>query len=240
MKPPRIPWGDFPDVLIHASESAVKQHPSYWAAKTGDSVAADVLIRATLNPAQIDALSALLVGHLPILVSAHAYEQNGVNAIPEVFADELAQRLGWQVDDGVVQMNVVSHTGADGFSRLARQAEFDGAIQPGAEYVMVDDFVGMGGTLANLRGHIETNGGKVLAAVALTGKPHSAKLRLTQDSLNELRSKHETQLEHWWQNRFGHAFDALTESEARYLIRTPDAATIRNRIAAAEQAGDRP
>ena len=119
MKPPRIPWGDFPDVLIHASESAVKQHPSYWAAKTGDSVAADVLIRATINPAQIDALSALLVGHQPILVSAHAYEQNGVNAIPEVFADELAQRLGWQVDDGVVQTNVVSHTGADGFSRLA-------------------------------------------------------------------------------------------------------------------------
>jgi hypothetical protein len=63
----------------------------------------------------------------------------GVNAIPEVFADELSLRLGWEVDGGVVQVNVVSHTGADGFSRLARQAEFDGTIQPGAEYVMVDD-----------------------------------------------------------------------------------------------------
>ncbi len=240
MKPPRTSWRDFPGVLIHANESAVKQHPHYWAAKTGDAIAADNLVRDTLNLEQIDALITLLTGHQPILVSAHAYEQNGVNAIPEVFADELSLRLGWEVDDGVVQVNVVSHTGADGFSRLARQAEFDGTIQPGAEYVMVDDFVGMGGTLANLRGHIETNGGKVLAAVALTGKPHSAKLCLTQDSLDELRSKHGTELENWWQKRFGHAFDALTESEARYLIRTSDAATIRNRIAAAEQAGNRP
>ena len=240
MKPPRTPWEDFPDVLIHASESAVKQHSYYWAAKTGDAVAADNLVRDTLNPLQVDTLATLLRGRRPILVSAHAYEQNGVNAIPEVFADELAQRLNWGIDGGVVQVNVVSHTGADGFSRLARQAEFDGAIQPGAEYVMVDDFVGMGGTLANLRGHIETHGGKVLAAVALTGKPHSVKLRLTQSSLDELRNKHGTELEHWWQERFGHAFGALTESEARYLIRTPDAATVRDRIAAAEQAGNRP
>lgn len=227
-------------MLIHASESAVKQHAHYWAAKTGDAVAADNLVRDTLNPVQADTLAALLWGHHPILVSAHAYEQNGVNAIPEVFADELGKRLGWEVDSGVVQVNVVSHTGADGFSRLARQAEFDGIIRQGARYVMVDDFVGMGGTLANLRGYIETHGGKVLAAVALTGKPHSVKLRLTQSSLDELRKKHGTELEHWWQERFGHAFDALTESEARYLVRTENAGTIRNRIAAAEQTGNRP
>ena len=90
MNPPRSRWKNFPDVLIHASESAVKQHASYWEAKTGDAVAADSLVRDTLNPMQIDALAALLKGHHPILVSAHAYEQNGVNAIPEVFADELA------------------------------------------------------------------------------------------------------------------------------------------------------
>ena len=32
---PRTPWVNFPDVLIHASESAVKQHPAYKAAKAG-------------------------------------------------------------------------------------------------------------------------------------------------------------------------------------------------------------
>lgn len=240
MKPPRTAWNSFPDVLIHASESAVKQHPAYLAAKSGDAVAAVHLVRDTLNPQQVEVLGRMLAGHQPVLVSAHALENQGVNAIPEVLADELGKRLGWPVDAGVVQVNVVGHTGADGFSRLARQAQFDGAILAGADYVLVDDFVGMGGTLANLRGFIASRGGKVLAAVALTGKPHSARLKLTATQLETLRNQHGEELEHWWHARFGHAFDALTESEARYLARTPDADTIRNRIAAAEQAGNRP
>ncbi|MGH8558809.1 MAG: phosphoribosyltransferase [Methylococcales bacterium] len=234
MKPPRTTWGDFPDVLIHAGESRVKQHTAYPAAKSGGGGAAIRLVRDTLNAQQVDALATLLVEHRPILVSAHAYERGGVNAIPEIFADELGKRLVWSVDAGVVQVNVVAHTGADGFARLARQAGFDGPIQAGMEYVLVDDFVGMGGTLANLRGYIELQGGKVLAAVALTGKPYSAQLKLTTARLAELRNKHGRKLEHWWQDRFGHAFDALTESEARYLVRTPDADTLRNRIITAE------
>ena len=129
---------------------------------------------------------------------------------------------------------MVSHTGANGFWRLARQAEFDGPVQPGREYVLVDDFVGMGGTLANLKGYIESHGGRVVAAVSLTGKPHSAKLALTSERLHELRTKHGQELESWWLNRFAHTFDALTESEARYLARTETADTIRDRIAASE------
>ena len=236
MKPPRRPWDHFPDVLIHAPETAVKQHPAYWAAKTGDGVAALALVRDFINADKITELEELLAGQTPTLVSAHAFEREGVNAIPEIFADQLGLALSLPVDAGIVQVNVVAHTGADGFSRLARQAEFDGPIQVGALYVMVDDFIGMGGTLANLRGYIESRGARVLAGIVLTGKSHSARLGLTQERLNELRSKHGAQLELWWQDRYGHAFDALTESEARYLVRTADADTVRNRLAAAEQA----
>jgi hypothetical protein len=232
--PQRMAWKGFPDVLIHATESAVKGHPAYRDAKAGDVLAAQALIRDNFNPAKAAELAALLPGLQPLLVSAHAFEREGVNAIPEVFADVLGQMLGWPVDAGVVQTNVVGHTGADGFSRLARQASFAGAIIPGADYVMVDDFIGMGGTLANLRGYIESQGGQVLAAVALTGKPYSAKLNASPERIEELRNKHGNELENWWRTRFGHAFDALTESEARYLVRTENADTIRNRIAAAE------
>ncbi|MDP2095756.1 MAG: phosphoribosyltransferase [Hydrogenophaga sp.] len=235
-KPPRTPWGTFPDVLIHAPESAVKQHHAYKAAKSGDGASAIALVNDTMSEPQNQRLAELLRGHTPTLVSAHAYEREGVNAIPEIFADELSKTLGWPVDEAVLQTNVVAHTGADGFSRLARQAEFSGAIQPGCDYVLVDDFVGMGGTLANLKGYIESQGGRVLAAVSLTGKPHSAKLALTPERLRELRMKHGTELENWWIGRFAHGFDALTESEARYLARTATADTIRDRIAAAEQA----
>jgi len=142
-----------------------------------------------------------LRGHAPTLVSAHAYEREGINAIPENFAVEISKALGWPHDLGVAQVNVVAHTGADGFSRLARQAEFAGVVQ---------------------------------AAVCLTGKPHSAKLAVSPERLQELRKKHGTELEKWWIGEFAHAFDALTESEARYLARTETTDITRNRIAAAK------
>ncbi|WP_296488945.1 phosphoribosyltransferase [Rhodoferax sp.] len=109
-----------------------------------------------------------------------------------------------------------------------------GTVTPECEYVLVDDFIGMGGTLANMKGYIESQGGKVLAAVCLTGKQHSAKLAPSAERLTELRNRHGNELEHWWIEQFAHAFDALTESEARYLARTEGADTVRSRIAAAK------
>ncbi len=226
-------------MLIHASESAIKKHPDYAAAKSGDADAAGRLVEQTLNIDQVLALAFLAQGRAPTLVSAHAYEASGVNAIPEAMAEALGVLLGWPVDGSVVQINVVSHTGAGGYDRLARQAMFDGEIVAGDGYVLVDDFIGQGGTLANLRGYIESKGGRVLAAVVLTGKPYSAKLALSTQRLEELRVKHGQELEAWWKVRFDHGFDCLTESEARYLANSPDAATIRDRLAQAEQAGDR-
>ena len=75
------------------------------------------------------------------MVSAHAYEREGINAIPQNFAVEISKALGWPHDLGVAQTNVVAHTGADGFARLARQAEFAGVVQAGCDYVLADDFV---------------------------------------------------------------------------------------------------
>ncbi len=60
------------------------------------------------------------------------------------------------------------------------------------------------------------------------------RLNASPERIEELRKKHGSELENWWRTRFGHTFDALTESEARYLVRTENADTIRNRIVAAE------
>jgi len=233
-QPLRTPWNGFPDVIIHATESAVKQHHAYAAAKSGDSDAAFALVLDTVSPVAIQSLCALLAGKTPFLASAHAFERTGVNAIPEALADELSKRTGLPTDHSIVQINVVGHTGANGFMRLARQALFDGEVIAGASYVLVDDFIGQGGTLANLKGYIESNGGSVLGATALTGKSYSTTLSLTDEQLMALRSKHGNKLEMWWNERFGHGFDRLTQSEARYLERSKDADTIRSRLIAAE------
>ena len=102
---------------------------------------------------------------------------------------------------------------------------------------MIDDFVGQGGTLANLIGFIRTRGGKVLGATVLTGKPYSAKLAPDEAQIGALRAKHGAELQEWWQQRFGFGFECLTRSEARYLENTADADTVRSRIAAAGFAG---
>lgn len=118
MKPTRAPWNGFPDVLIHARESAVKKHPLYQTAKSGDADAAAQLVKDTINNDQVEALRSMMDDCSPVLVSVHAYEASGINAIPEAFADKLADALGLEVDGRIVQTNVVSHTGSDGYGRL--------------------------------------------------------------------------------------------------------------------------
>ena len=57
-------------------------------------------------------------------------------------ADVLSEKLQLDIDDQQVQINVVNHTGASGFTRLARQALFGGDVAVGVNYLLVDDFVG--------------------------------------------------------------------------------------------------
>ena len=242
--PPRAPWEAFPDVVLLVGESRTKQQPEYHSAKkSGDAEAAANLVSSLVDEAGIAAVRALIsevseTGD-PALVSAHAWESQGLNAIPAALTRLLNERLGIPREIAIVQTNVVSHTGADGYGRLARQACFNGPIEAGRKYVVVDDFIGQGGTLANLRGWIEKQGGRVVGAIALTGKSYSAKLNPSQEQLHELRQKHGSDFEKWWKAHFGHTFDCLTHSEARYLARSPDVDTIRNRIAAAKQSGSR-
>ena len=243
-QPPRVPWSDFPYTALLAPERQTKLHPEYTSAKSGNPTAAARLVDALVDDEKIATLRDLIAEKsrlgTPTLVSVHAYESGGVNAIPIALARLLSRKLGLPNDEALVQTNVVAHTGADGYSRLARQAAFDGPVVRGTEYVMVDDFVGQGGTLANLRGWIARNGGNVIGSVTLTGKPYSVRLNPSKEQLHELRQKHGSRLERWWKEHFGHAFDCLTHSEARYLARSPDVDTIRDRIAAVQQAGNEP
>ena len=240
--PPRVAWRrDFPDAILLAAETRTKRHPEYAAAKSGDDSAATKLVAALVDDAGVAAVRRLVEtsrSGAPVLVCAHAYESEGVNAIPAALSELLSQWLDIPFSPEIVQSNVVSHTGADGYGRLARQARFEGSIDAEREYLMVDDFIGQGGTLANLRGWIEKQDGRAIGAVGLTGKPYSAKLSPLKEQLHELRKKHGRDFEKWWREHFGHAFNCLTQSEARYLARSPDVDTIRDRLAAAERGRD--
>lgn len=233
MRPARVPMYDFPDIVLHADELAVKKHSQYAAAKAGDADAAEVLVNSLANRSGLLELVSLLQGRDVQLLPVHALESEGVNEIPAALAEVLSEWLGLPIADSVVQSNTVGHTGASGFHRLANQACFAGEVERGQQYLLIDDFVGQGGTLANLIGYIEGAGGHAVGATVLTGKSYSAKLAPDDTLIWALRDKHGRNLENWWREKFGFGFDCLTRSEARYLEKSPDAQTIRDRLIAA-------
>lgn len=236
-KPERLPWTSvLTDVDIVADTALVQGHPAYRPAKQGDLDAALQLVSDVMSDDLIARLREKYAAFRPLLTGVHAVEDVSVNVIPQAMVAWLARQIGLEMESSLVQVNRVGHTKASGWHRLAHQAQFDGEVQAGRAYLLMDDFIGQGGTLANLRAFIEARGGRVVGAMALTGKSYSSRLALMAETLNALRAKH-GDLESWWRERFGFGFESLTESEARYLLRAEDADTIRNRLATAEQEG---
>jgi hypothetical protein len=230
--PNRAPWQGEEVVFIHdLDEMAVRNDPYYVAAKRGDVEAAVQLVTTHANEDVANALRAEVGERTPILLPVHAEEAAGRNPIPFALAKWLNVRTGWEVSSTkIVQANVVGRTKTDGYYRLAMQPIFDGDAQEGRCYVLVDDFIGQGGTFANLRGQVLATGGEVLSHTSLTGKPLSANLGLRLATLEELRGTHGNDLEEWWREAFGYGFGELTESEARYLINRTDSVRVRAEI----------
>ncbi|GAB3404222.1 phosphoribosyltransferase [Massilia agilis] len=235
-KPARFPWEEgFPPVLVHAQKSEVTTHPWFAAARSGDVDAAALLVADTCCGQVVDRLAQLAGSEAPMLAGVHAQKRDGLNVLPDVLAQGLQQLLGWQVDTDIVQANIVEHVDDPAFVHLARQAVFDGTVEPGRAYVLVDDFIRQGGTLANLRGHIMRQGGRVLGATVLTGNASSAVLRPGAALLRELRDKHGS-LENWWEENFGYRFDCFTAVEAGFVAAHRDSDHVRARIEAAWRA----
>lgn len=234
---PRAAWpADFPDVFVHrpsgAIGAAIKRHADWPAAKAGDEAAAMRLARDLMKPEVVARIAERLGGRKPSVVAVHA-DEPGRNRIPLAYADELAHRLGLEVDDDIVQ-TVAGRTALGRDGRLVQRAAFDGAVEPGRDYLIVDDHATMAGTLADLRAYIENHGGRVILASTLSANSASARLAPGADVLAKLTERF-ADLDGWWRQRFGYGLEGLTHAEARHLLRSPSADALRNRLAQARQ-----
>jgi hypothetical protein len=234
---PRSPWpSEFPEVVVHSVLRARNTHPSYASAKSGDADAAHTLVEALLSEDDTERLAHLLVCKQPLLLPVTADEVAGFNAIPDAMAQSLALRLGLTVAAGkIIQLNKVGHTKADGWHRLVTPAKFGGDVIAGATYILVDDHVGFGGTLANLRGFVEQGGGTVLGMTTLTETREARRIAVRHETLNMLCHKHGTELADFWSGEFGHEIDCLTNIEAEYLCRVESFTAIQTRMAQAAE-----
>lgn len=228
-------------VGLHGGLGDATAHKDYVAAKGGDDAAARRLVADVMTRESVNELRQLLAGRKAILAAVHAEEAVSRNAIPQAMADVLGKIFGLEVDPHLLQSAKVGRTVQDGFGRLTNQPSFDGPVRTDLPYILLDDTLTQGGTLANLKGYIEDHGGKVIGTSALTGKKYSAKIALAADTLRKLRDHFEgTDLENWWNEQHGYGFDRLTESEANYLLRAADADKIRDRVLTTRQDGASP
>ncbi|UXB21797.1 PLxRFG domain-containing protein [Stenotrophomonas maltophilia] len=235
---------DFPDVVTAHRPGHLSAHADYAAAKSGDDTAALRVARDVITPEFVqDVRAALPEGSKPLVVAVQSQEAAGNNRIPRMAAEVLAQRLGLQVSEDIVQAAKVNRSAGDALHRLANQPPFTGKVEKGRDYVLIDDTLTQGGTLAQLKTHIEDNGGKVVLATALTGKDYSRKIALNSQSLADVRERFGS-IEPWWRDQFGYGFEGLTESEARTILTLDkgrlDADALRDRVAEGRVSGLRP
>jgi hypothetical protein len=232
----RAPWpADFPRVVLHTTVRVRDAHPDYEAAKGGDVEAAARLSDALIDKNAMAGLAAYLATYRnPVFLPVHAEEDAGFNAIPLGMCQFM--QLAWDIpiDDNIVQINKVSHTRADGFTRLARQPLFSGELNRDADYVIVDDHFGMGGTIANLRGYVMAHGGCIVGASTLTASRRNDIIALSAETHSNLQRKFGTALDEYFQEEFGFNSACLTEPEGSYLLRVEDVDEIRGRILAAK------
>ncbi len=235
---------DFPDAVTAHRPGRLSAHADYAAAKAGDDPAALRVARDVITPEFVeDVRAALPEGSKPLVVAVQSQEATGNNRIPRMAAEVLAQRLGLQVSEDIVQAAKVNRSAGDALHRLANQPPFTGKVEKGRDYVLIDDTLTQGGTLAQLKTHIEDNGGKVVLATALTGKDYSRKIALNSQSLADVRERFGS-IEPWWRDQFGYGFEGLTESEARTILTLDkgrlNADALRDRVAEGRVSGLRP
>jgi hypothetical protein len=254
------PWPpDFPRVLTHCGLGelyAAGREPheplddggksdTYRRAKEGELDAAIRIVSEIIQPALIDEVLGRLSG--AIVASVHAEEAAGRNKLAIAYAMAIKQITGLELEDSIVQINRVNHTDASARQRLARRPEFAGTVERGRSYVVVDDVVTSGSSLAALRHFIGARGGQVVLATTLSAAParygfDPEQLAIMPATLQRIQNKFPTPKIDAILKQYGIApsIHHLTESEGRTVASFDSPDALRSSFVAARQEGGDP
>lgn len=207
----------------------------YQAAKTqNDMDAAYQIVDFMWRDAVFENLLSKVVlgGKRPIIVSPHpSFDDEDVidcdapfrvsarNAIPFALAAKLRISLNGLENVEIKQGARVGRTKLPRFPKFLFQPHFVGEVATDRPYILVDDNVGLGGTLASLYSHIANHGGTVIGVATLahsTGRDVPLALTVqTRDALYETYGHEVTAL---WKEKVGHEPTCLTEGEGGFLV----------------------
>lgn len=199
-------------------------------------VALDIVERC-INEHVVDALAdvifytrkapILVFPHLPFddedgVMGGRALAGTATNALPFAYARYLAEILGGTISSEIIQVARVGRTSLPRWMKFICQPSFEGPVSRDRPYVILDDVIGTGGTMAALRSYIVHQGGTVAGTTALANKNGlHQKFAIADQTLNVLKSTYGSGLERYWKETFGHDLHALTEDEAQFLAVFP-------------------
>jgi hypothetical protein len=201
-------WGtDAPETIGCTSLSFLKKCVGYSEAKAGDIDSAKLVVEKCL---------ARKNRHLNRLYP-------GAVALPVITGNSLPLALAMSFDlpicQSIVCLPTVKRKNLSAMQRILLKPIFCGSIEPGVSYILVDDIITQGGTIAALWQEVIRAGGKVKAIVALAyagGRvirpPREKSLRLYSrfgDPIADLLGEYKT------------AFKpgCLTDSQIQYLLK---------------------
>ena len=233
----RAPWGDFPPVIRNGDLHASKKEPEYQAAKAGNTPAAFNLVERLLTDDTVEKIRRRIRDSKPLVLPVLAVETSGNNKIPLAMAKVLAQRLNLKVESHIVQSERVGRTGTDANHRLAFNPSFEGEVKTDQAYLIIDDTLLMGGTIASLRGYIENRGGRVVGVSVMDAQEGAVNIAVKPKMLAAIENKHGPSMNQFWQENFGYGIDQLTQSEAGHLRRAASVDEIRDRLVKARHEG---
>lgn len=155
----------------------------------------------------------------PILVAP--CKPTSKNALAKTAAEFLGKKLKIEVDHSIQEKPCPSRREADRRDKFFQRPEFIGNVQKGRLYILVDDMVTTGATLAELRSYIVKNGGDVAFACSLASCDGMDKqLHLSNVSKTRVENMFKSlgkAVQDCIKNTVGITPDTLTEAEADFL-----------------------
>lgn len=217
------------EAAVGKTQPGIADRPEYQSAKfEADVDAALKVVKKSLSNAYIAQLQMMLNEmdakgfKRPVLVAP--FREDSKNVLARTTAAYLGDRLGLEVDTGIVQMPTAkgpfarSQKQKDTFERMLMPPSFGGTVIPGTPYIGVDDMFTTGGTLSELRSYIDKNGGRFISACALATKDgQNTRLNPLPQQINNVYDNLGSKLAKWITNHVGLEIPTLTGPEATFL-----------------------
>ncbi|WLP54083.1 phosphoribosyltransferase [Agrobacterium fabrum] len=179
------------------------------------------------------------LGRAPYLIAPAAQLGDSNNALAIGYANWLSHELEWPVEERVFQMKEFSKDKSNGWVRIAHRSQFYGEIDKGAPYVIVDDVMTLGGTLADLRSFILSKGGDVIGMSTIASKDGiDTPIHLGAEMQEKLEKCYGKDFAEFCDDLLGHDHTCLTRPEASRILDCASHVVLRKKVVRGRDEGN--